>query len=239
MFARGVHSELVQFWSADGTTGWKEQPLGGVISTAPSVTIALDDVLRVYALGSDAKLWQAWSTGGAWTWQRIWNDTFISAPGAVYDTINNEHWIFIVSSSGLMMSLHTLGDRNAGWIPITYSSFFFDSAPGAMAIGPGGTGNNLKRFFVEGPDGEMDQYWLPGTGADNQSDLSGQLLSAGLVHGTPSGVYWQDINSPAIGYRAFVRNDAGRLAQHYFDPANGGQWKVQQITVNGQLQVIS
>ena len=239
VFARGVNNDLVQFWSADGTTGWKEQSLGHVLSTAPTVTIAQDDVIRVYALGSDATLWQAWSSGGAWTWQRIWAHALHSAPGAVYDTINNEHWIFAVASTGLI-SLHNDADGR-GWQEHVYSpdsSIFPLSAPGVMPMGPGGTGNNLKRFFAEGANAEMDQFWLPGFGADNPSELSGQRLFGASIDGTPSGVYWQDINAPGVVYRAFVRDAAGRLAQYYFDPAVNA-WRVQEITVNGQLQVIS
>ena len=96
-------------------------------------------------------------------------------------------------------------------------------------------GNKIKRFYGQDGSGHLKQFWMDGTGPNNTSTLQMAVVTPvendpeRLIDGTPSGIYWQGT------YRAFVREDIGRLVQYYFNN-NDNRWHWQVITPDGLPQ---
>ena len=150
----------------------------------------------------------------------------------MYDLFLNEHWIFLhIHTQFGGDSLRNLQDGR-GW---QENATFAISASAAGTVPIDAIGNRDKRFFVEGTDGRLDQYWVPLKSGQNPRNNLNALqmqvvpISGRFIAGTPSGIYWHGV------YRVFAREDIGRLVQYYFDTA----WHWQVITTDGFSESIN
>jgi murein DD-endopeptidase MepM/ murein hydrolase activator NlpD len=80
VFVRGSDDGLWHRWWSGGWSGW--EPLGGVLTSSPTVASGAGGRLDVFARGSDQAIWHRWWAGAAWSGWESLSGVGSSAPGA-------------------------------------------------------------------------------------------------------------------------------------------------------------
>ena len=177
-FGRGTDNQLWE--SSEATTGW--DPLGGRLTSKPSVASLGGAAYAVFVRGTDGAVWERVFDGLRWAaWTRLGGRLLAgTAPAAAYLPATGKLWIAVV------------GTNHQVYLKLANGAIGFFSIGGQTSVNPAvaaGAGNTLAAFYRGNDDAGYYSYYTEAAGAAAWQPMGGRLTSglsaaSGIVNGT-------------------------------------------------------